>query len=144
MKSNALCRKDLGFTLIELMFAAGVLAMGLGMLFGSLISMNLMVQVAEGKTKATAYMSSVLEQVRETPRSTLFTFSPVAAPQCPGYAMRVVLDAVNTDGSTVRLPLANAAAGSALPSPLVIRATVAYTTPRGQEFSMTSTTLNGG
>ena len=136
-------KRNSGFTLLEIMFAAGVLAIGLGLLFGSLVSINLLGQVAEGKTMATAYMSSVLEQVRNTPRASLFTFVPQAAPQDPGYTMSVALDAINTSGGTVRLPLANAAAGAALPNPLAVRATVVYTTPRGHMFSITSTTFCG-
>ena len=41
-----------GFTLVELMFAAGTLALALTLLFGSLISINVMGEVNEGRTKA--------------------------------------------------------------------------------------------
>lgn len=132
-----------GFTLLEIMFAAGVLAIGLGLLFGSLVSINLLGQVAEGKTMATAYMSSVLEQVRSTPRSSVVTLVPRLAPQEPGYTMNVALEAIDASGNTLRLPLASVAAGAALPNPLAIRATVVYTTPRNHMFSITSTTFCG-
>jgi len=92
---------------------------------------------------ATSYLSGVLEQVRTLPRKSLFTFSPPTAPQIPGYTMAVTLDAFDANGGARRLPLADAAAGSTLPTPLEVRATVVYTTPRGRLFSITSTTQNG-
>ena len=140
---KGLSRKDSGFTLMELMIASGVVAMSLGVLFGSLISIGISGQVAEGKAQATSYMLSVLEQVRYTPRANLFTFTPPAAPQAPGYTMAVALDALKADGSTVRLPLADAAAGAGLPYPLGVRATVVYTTPRGHMCSISSITYAG-
>ena len=135
--------KDSGFTLLELMIASGIVAMSMGMLFGSMLSIGVSGQVAEGKTQATAYMLSVLEQVRYTPRNTLFTFSPPAPPVDPGYTMAVALDALDANGTAVRLPLANAAAGAGLPYPLCVRATVVYATPRGNMYSITSTTYAG-
>lgn len=139
-RSKTVRRKKSGFTLIELMFASGVLSMSMGVVFGSLVSTGISGQVSEGKTQATAYISSVLEQVRYTPRETLLTFSPLAPPQDPGYTMAMALDALDANGNPVRLPLANAAAGASLPSPLCVRATVVYTTPRGNLYSITSTT----
>jgi len=125
------------------MIASGVVAMSMGMLFGSMVSIGVSGQVAEGKTQATAYMLSVLEQVRYTPRTSLFTFSPPAAPRDPGYTMAVALDALDANGAAVRLPLASAAAGANLPYPLCVRATVVYTTPKGNLYSVTSTTYAG-
>ena len=137
---RAACRKKNGFTLVELMFACGVVAMSMGVLFGALVSVGVSGQVSEGKTQATAYMASVLEQVRYTPRETLLAFSPSAPPQDPGYTMAMALEALDANGSPVRLPLADASAGASLPNPLCVRATVVYTTPRGNLFSISSTT----
>jgi len=132
-----------GFTLIELMIASGVVAMSMGVMFGSLVSIGALGQVAEGKTEATAYMMSVLEQVRTMPRATLFSYTPLAPPQDPGFTMALALDALKSDGTSVRLPLASQATGSTLPSPFAVRATVVYTTPRGYMYSVTSTTYAG-
>ncbi len=135
--------RNAGFTLVELMIAAGVLATSLGLLFGSLVSLSLLGQVAEGKTMATAYLSGVLEEVRQMPRDSLFAFSPQTPPQQPGYTLAAVLDALDADGNAVRMPLANPASGAALPEPVSIRVTVVYATPKGHVFSITSTTANG-
>jgi len=117
--------------------------MGLGLLFSSLVSLNLLGQIAEGKTRATGYMSSVLEQVRQTPRQKLFSISPLAPPQEPGYAMALAIDALDAKGVAVRLPLASPAVGATLPNPLQLRVTVVCTTPKGHMLSLTSTTCNG-
>jgi type II secretory pathway pseudopilin PulG len=143
MKDKEPCRKDLGFTLIELMFAAGVLATGLGLLFGALVSINLMGQVSEGKTRAAAYMSAVMENVRQSSRVNLFYYATLPPPQEPGWTMAVTLEATNASGTAVRLPLADPTTASTLPSPLAVRATVVCATPRGNMFSMTSITYNG-
>lgn len=140
---RGLARRGMGFTLLELMFAAGVLSIGLGLLFGSLVSIELMGQVAEGKTMATAYLSSVLEEVRQKSRSGLFEFAPQAPTQEPGWTMAAALDVLDAGGNPVRLPLANPAAGAALPDPVDVRVTVVYTTPSGHLFSITSTTAHG-
>jgi prepilin-type N-terminal cleavage/methylation domain-containing protein len=134
---------NLGFTLIELMIASGVVAMSMGVMFGSLISIGVLGQVAEGKTEATAYMMSVLEQARGMSRANLFTYTPQAPPQDPGFTMALALDALKADGTTLRLPLADQTAGSSLPAPFAVRATVVYTTSRGYMYSITSTTYVG-
>ncbi len=125
------------------MIASGVVAMSMGLLFGSLVSIGTSGQVAEGKTQAVAYGMSVLEQVRYTPRAALFIYSPPAPPQVPGFTMAMVLDALDANGNAVRLPLTNAAAGAGLPNPLAVRATVVYATPRGQVCALTSTAYAG-
>ncbi len=125
------------------MIASGVVAMSMGVMFGSLISIGVLGQVAEGKTEATAYMMSVLEQVRGMSRANLFTYTPQAPPRCPGFTMALALDAVKADGSTLRLPLSSPTAGSSLPAPFAVRATVVFTTPRGHMYSVTSTTYAG-
>ena len=50
--------KRAGFTLLELMFAAGVLATALAILFGSLVTMYTLGEVNEGRTKASNHLSS--------------------------------------------------------------------------------------
>ena len=125
------------------MFASGVLATGLGLLFGSLVNLSLLGQIAEGKTRATGYLSSVLEQARQTPRNRLFTISPLAPPKEPGYAMTVAIDAFDAAGVPVRLPVADPATAGAFPRPVQVRVTVVCTTPRGHMLSLPSTTCNG-
>jgi type II secretory pathway pseudopilin PulG len=128
---------------MELMFASGVLAISMGVLFGSLVSLSTSGQVAEGKTQATAYMLSVLEQVRSTSRANIFTFTPPAAPANPGFTMAITLEALDASGGANRLPLADSSVIGSLPDPIPVRATVVFATSRGNLYSVTSTTYAG-
>lgn len=64
-----------GFTLLELMLAAGVMAVGLIMLMQSFVAMNLNSRVAEDRIIATNFNNSVLEALRGQERNTILTFN---------------------------------------------------------------------
>ena len=67
--------KRAGFTLLELMFASGVLATALAILFGSLITMYTLSEVNEGRARASNHLSSLLEQVRSLPLNEALTLN---------------------------------------------------------------------
>lgn len=134
-------RKNAGITLLELMFAAGVMAVALSMLFGSLIGINLMGEVAEGRSRASTVMSSVLEEVRASNFNTILEFAPTPITH-PGVTIVVQLEVVDEDGNLTQVPLAEDAEVN-FPNPAEIKATVVWTTPRGRAYSMTSSTMKG-
>ena len=68
--------EEAGLTLLELMFAAGVMAMALSLLFGSLISVSVIGRINESRTEAVSVLSSVLEEVRTMPLQDLQTYAP--------------------------------------------------------------------
>ena len=53
-------RGEAGFTLVELVFASGVLAMTLVLLFGSMLSVSYLAVIAQDKANATTLLTSVI------------------------------------------------------------------------------------
>ena len=132
-----------GFTLVELMFAAGTLALALTLLFGSLISINVMGEVNEGRTKASNHLASVLESLRSR------SLDQVVSQEIPIYVedhveIAVALEAVNTSGERVSLPVTNVAQAIAtLPDPVEVVATAVWTDTRGRMYTSTASTMVG-
>lgn len=130
-----------GFTLLEIMFAAGTLALALSLLFGSLISINVMGEVNEGRTKASNHLSSVLEDLRSRPALSVLEMEyPVYTED--GVDMAVGLETFTTGGETVEIPVNNPQQVLAtLPNAFEVRATVVWSDSRGRLYSMSSATI---
>ena len=132
-----------GFTLVELMFAAGTLALALTLLFGSLISIDVMGEVNEGRTKACNHLASVMEDLRSS------TLDQVITREIPLYVedhveMAVSLEAVNLSGERVQLPVSDVATTIAgLPDPVEVVATVVWTDSRQRMYTSTASTMVG-
>ena len=58
------CHSEAGFTLIELMFASGVMVIGMVMLMGSVVNLSAQTKVAETAVAASHFNTSVLESMR--------------------------------------------------------------------------------
>lgn len=137
-------RNDAGLTLIELTFAAGVLAVALSVMMGALLSLTVMGDVAEGRTRAVTALAGVIEEIhRVGPEMLAQTPEPV---ESNGYVMAVMIEAIDTDGIAMELPLAVDANGNpsaTLPNPVEIQVTVMWEGVRGRVFSARSTTMMG-
>jgi Tfp pilus assembly protein PilV len=70
-----------GFTLLEIMIAAGVMAMGLVLVFGALVSIAETNQTSQTRTVANAQVNSVLEEVQALGPVELASYQP---PPMPG------------------------------------------------------------
>lgn len=133
-------RADSGMTLVELVIAVGVLAVALGMMFSSLISLYSMAQIAEGRTRAAMIMTSVVENMRAMDFETLMAWNPNPIDFEDADAV-VVLEAIDMNGDAVELPSQAAAAN--FPNPMEVRVTVVWTQLRGRVYSFTASTLAG-
>lgn len=136
--------ENAGFSLVELTFAAGVLALGLSMLFGSLLSLALVARLNEERAVANAHLASVLDQVRTKSVDDLMEYQPPAL-DTPGVQRAVTLVCFDANGESIPLPL-ESPAGSvlirpALPDPFEVRATLLWSNARGQVFESSATTL---
>ena len=142
-KAKSGSTSDGGFTLVEVMFAAGTLALALTLLFGSLISINLMGEVNEGRTKASNHLASVMENLRSR------SLNDVITQEIPLYTedhveIAVALEAVNTSGERVSLPVTDTVqAMAALPDPVEVVATAVWTDTRGRMYTSTASTMVG-
>lgn len=63
--------EEAGLTLLELMLASGVMVTTLAMLFGSLLSVSLVGEIAEQREVAVSHIASVMETMRTTPLNEL-------------------------------------------------------------------------
>ena len=128
-----------GMTLVELVFAVGVLSVALGIMFSSLVSMYGMGQIAEGRTRAAMIMTSVMDDLRELPDlPTVLAYTPGDIAFEDAEAV-VLVEAIANDGSPVPLPAAGNAA--TFPNPVEVRTTVFWNQVRGRTFSMSGSTL---
>lgn len=134
-----------GVTLLELMFAAGVLAITLGILFGALVTLNVMGQIAEGRTQASTALAGVLEEVRLLTFDQLIAYIPEPI-ESAGLDIALLIEVFDADGDPLPLPLAPGGGGnpiSSLPNPVEVRATALWSRGGGRIFSSTASTFHG-
>jgi len=134
-------KNNAGMTLVELVLAVGVLAMALGIMFSSIISMYRMGAIAEGRTRAAMVMTSVMEDLRTMSFEQVLAHNPNPVSfEDPSVVVQLELFA--SDGSAVTLPTAPGAL--TFPNPVEVRATVFWTEqPRERTYSMSGSTLLG-
>ena len=143
-KMARLRRNDAGVTLIELTFAAGVLATALGIMFSALITLAVMGDVAEGRSRATTAMAGVMEEMRSATPMDVLTTAP-APVTTDGHTMAVMMEVFDTSGDPLVLPLTPDISGNLppLPEPMEIRVTLMWEGRRGHTFSTRSATMMG-
>jgi type II secretory pathway pseudopilin PulG len=137
-----------GMTLLEVTFAAGVLATALAMLFGALLNMRVIGQVSSDRSVALANLASVMEDLRGSSYDDLINYTQPTV-HGPGVSNAVLLECFDADGNGIPLPWeagdADAAppgAGS-MPNPITVKATFAWTDERGRIFSVHTATQIG-
>lgn len=133
-----------GFTLVEVILAAGALATALGIMFGSLVSINVMGQVAEGRTRAATVLAGVMEEIQMLDYNGMLAYVPQPV-SSEDLNVTVVVEAFNAAGSAVALPLQTGTGVNApsFPNPTEVRATILWSMNDGRIYSLTSTTLCG-
>lgn len=143
-KVSAKLRPNDGMTLIEVTFAAGILAMALSLLFGSLISLTLVARLNEDQTIANTELTSVLDKVAQLPLEELVTYQ-APTPDRPGVTRAVSLVCFDREGAPVNLPLPSEDGEPAeipdLPNPLEVQAVMLWSAPNGRVFQSTATTM---
>lgn len=140
-----------GMTLIEIMFAMGILAATLSLLFGSLISISIVGRINEDKAVANTALNSTLEELRNKPLQDLLLYTP-ETPDHPGVERTVQLECYDDDGAAIAIPMdleVDAASGALLeplpdlPNPLEVKATLLWTNEKGHVFKTYVTTTVG-
>lgn len=133
-----------GMTLLEVTFAAGILAMALSLLFGSLISLTLVARLNEDQTIANTELTSVLEKVAQMSLEELLQYEPPTLTR-PGVKRAVTLVCFDKEGTPVNLPLPSEDGEPTeipeLPNPLEVQAVLLWSAPSGHVFQSTATTL---
>lgn len=143
-------RSEDGMTLLELMFACGVVAMALSFLFGSLLSLNVVGDLSQSRGLAVNHLSSVMEDLRHLSLEQLTEYAP---PTLFGVGVleRVEAQLHASDGTVIPLPLPAELLASAtdpaamldatLPNPCRMDVTLTWMDERGHAFSVSASEM---
>jgi type II secretory pathway pseudopilin PulG len=136
-------KNNAGMTLIELVFAAGVLAVAISTMVGALLTLTVMGDVAEGRTQATTALAGVMDRTRAAGPSIL-TEAP-APLVIDGKTMAISMEIINTSGTNIEVPIALDADGNlpTLPDPLEVMVTIMWEDNRGRVYTTRSATILG-
>jgi hypothetical protein len=135
--NRQLLRDDAGVTLLELMFASGILAMALAIIFGSLISVSALGQINENRAVAQQQLATVTEDLRSVPYEELNTYVPPEMNK-PGYVQQVEVALLDANGDPVTLPLPTGVTLSSFPNPAEILVTLRWVEDNGRAWEMKS------
>ena len=145
----------LGMTLIEVMWASGVLAIALALLMGSVISISVVGAINEGQTQAISALSSVLEELKTMPFEDVLTYTPPDL-ACPGKSFMVTVSLVippdteeseseESEPHVIALPLPPDGPTSAeeltIPNPVELHVVLAWEEDNGQIFQVNGSTM---
>lgn len=133
-----LLRNSAGFSLLELTFATGILAMTLSLLFGSLLTITIVARLNEERAIAHTHLASALEQVRGMTLEELMVYE---APELAGPGVRRAISMVcfDVEGQMVELPLIGDEEMPDLPNPLEVKASMLWSNDRGHVFEASAT-----
>ena len=96
--------QNAGFTLLEIMIAAGVVLTGLMMLMGSLFSVRDLSQISDDRTRATSELASIMEEMRGLSYSDLLEYQPAVSEDFGMGNTYVFAVAYYSDGTPLYLP----------------------------------------
>jgi len=129
-----------GMTLLELMFAAGVTAMVLSLLFGSLVSVSVAGGVTANRGAAAAHLSSVMEELKTLSFNDLLIYQPPDFADL-GPTEVIQVKCYYSDGTSIALPVDPATITTPLPNPLPVQCIVQWQDARGHWVVKTATQL---
>lgn len=133
-------KHDEGMTLLELMFAAGVTAMVLSLLFGSLVSVSVAGGVTANRAAAVAHLSSVMEELKTLAFNDLLTYQPPDFADL-GPTEIIQVRCYYSDGTHITLPVDPATIATPLPNPFPVQCIVQWQDARGHWVIKTATQL---
>jgi type II secretory pathway pseudopilin PulG len=130
---NPRLTNESGLTLLELMLAAGIMALALASLFGSLVTVSVAGGLTEDRAVAVTHLSSVVEEIRSLSYNELLAYLP---PTFNNLATteHITIECMKSDGTALQLPVDPASLTTPLPNPLEVRCTVAWNDPRGRSL----------
>lgn len=137
---NGLRHSESGATLLELMVAASVMAMGLTFLFGSVITISAVGGATEGRNVAITHTSSVMEELRSLTYEEMLAYRPPVLTGL-GTSETVVIECFKDDGTSLTLPIDPATLTSPLPNPLPVQCTVSWRDQRGHNLHLAASEL---
>lgn len=132
-------QRQQGMTLVELMFAVGVLAFVLSMIFTSVITVGFNQEIHTQRLLAESVVNEVLDQISRTGKDQILNFRPNVS-QLPGVNAQLQVSVVLADGTNIPLPVTNSG-NINLPNPVEVRVQLTWQTPsRGYTLTKRSST----
>jgi type II secretory pathway pseudopilin PulG len=148
-------RSEAGMTLLEIMFAAAIMASTLVFMLGSIVTLSMTSDISGDQAAVMAQITGIVEELRNLSEADLLYYVPPEPP--PGSPEQTVQisytlhggdsfiapwipDAPDVDDSGAEQP---AAAAPALPNPLYVQITVAGLSKTGRHFVIQSATVVG-
>lgn len=128
-----------GMTLLELMFAAGVLGLALAFLFGSLVTIALASNLTQNRGIAATHVATVMEELHGAGLQQLLTYVPPVFTNL-GASEVVQLEAILDNGTVITLPVDPATVGP-LPNPLLIRCRVSWIDAQNRPMALEASQL---
>ncbi len=129
-------KKQQGMTLLELMFAAGILAFVLSMIFTSVIAVGTNREIHTQRLQAESVVNEILDQISRADTTQILNFRPVVQ-HLPGENPVLRVEAITTSGNPIILP---SASNANLPSPLEVRVTLSWRTTQGYTITKRGST----
>ncbi len=149
-------QQNSGMTLLELLFASGITATALSMIFGALIGISVMGELNESQALAASTVAGVMEEIRTLSFEELKNYTPPNL-HGPGISYLIQVDAMLPgEGSDTETEAAEGTTTSEikalplplpsefdeeLPNPLELRVTLTWQEDSGHAFKMTAATL---
>lgn len=133
-------RANDGLTLLEILIAAGVMTIGVSLLFGSISSIVVTNTITERRQIAMSQVSTVLEDLGTCDFDEVMAYAPPAMTGL-GDESAVTVAVFNAGGAAVDLPIADPAVQAALPNPLTIRVTISWRDNVGRVSSTASSAV---
>jgi len=133
-----------GFALIELLFAAGVLALVISLLFGSLLNVSTIGQLSENQALAVSRVSSISEELRTATLADLLAYEPPDF-EGLGVAESIQVSCLDSAGEEIELPFEGTEEDLAnpLPNPVEVFVQVSWQDERGHTFTIGGSTKIG-
>lgn len=133
-----------GFALLELLFAAGVMALAISLLFGSLLNISTIGRLSENQAIAVSRISSISEELRSATVDDLLAYRPPNFDGL-GVAENVEISCIDSAGETIMLPFdgTHEDLANPLPNPVEVFVQVTWQDDRGHAFTISGSTKVG-
>ncbi|MCA1901410.1 MAG: type II secretion system GspH family protein [Candidatus Hydrogenedens sp.] len=129
-------KKQQGMTLVELMFAGGIMAFVLSMIFTSVVTVGMNSEIHTQRLQAESVVNEILDQISRTDVTQILNFTPNLN-HLPGNRAVVRIEAITASGSPISLPTTT---NVSLPNPLEVRVTLTWQTTRGYTITKRGST----
>lgn len=137
-------KQQLGLTLLELMFAVGLLTFVLSSMFTSVVYLGANREIETERLQAESIANEILDQISRLDRTQLLTFNAPEPEYMVGRNMTIQVVAIGSDGSEISIPVVGNSSSINLPNLVEVQVTITWTTARGYTMTKRVSTYVSG